>query len=136
MVDDPTVRRIEYQKEIRAWALSVLESIRNLPDTAEKQTILMQVNKLKDTPNLNEGNLPAFAGAVAVLTSKVAQLLKGQRLETIYPRERVVSLITSNLLKKFFMQNPMVMMNLKDFLEVGAKKGTSPTLEMLSKSGH
>lgn len=136
MVNDPAKQRIEYLKEIRNWAMSILETLRPIPSTAEKLTLLMQVDKLKDITNINESNLPAYAGAVAVLTAKVTKLVRGERPETIYPREKVVALITSELLRKYFTDNPMVMMNLKDFLEVGAKKATSPTLNMLSKSGH
>jgi hypothetical protein len=136
MVNDPAKQRIEYLKEIRNWAMSILETLRPIPSTAEKLTLLMQVDKLKDVTNINESNLPAYAGAVAVLTAKVTKLVRGERPDTIYPREKVVALITSELLRKYFTDNPMVMMNLKDFLEVGPKKGTSPTLNLLSKSGH
>lgn len=136
MATDPAVKRIEYLKEIRGWAMSILETLRPVPNTAEKITLLMQVDKLKDITSLNKSNLPAYAGAVAVLTMKVAKLVRGEPPDTVYPREKVLALITSELLRKYFTDNPMVMMNLKDFLEVGSKKATSPTLNMLSKSGH
>ena len=136
MASDPAVQRIEYLKEIRNWAMSILETLRPIPSTAEKLTLLMQVDKLKDVTNINESNLPAYVGAVAVITAKVAKLVRGERPDTIYPKEKVVALITSDLLRKYFTDNPMVMMNLKDFLEVGAKKPTSATLDLLSKSGH
>lgn len=136
MADDHAVQKAEYHKEIRIWAMSILETLRPVPSTAEKLTLLMQVDKLKDITNINESNLPAYVGAVAVLTAKVAKLVKGERPETMYSREKVVALITSELLRKYFTDNPMVMMNLKDFLEIGSKKATSTTLEMLSKSGH
>lgn len=136
MAGDPAVQKAEYHKEIRGWAMSILETLRPIPSTAEKLTLLMQVDKLKDITNINESNLPAYVGAVAVLTAKVGKLVKGERPETMYSREKVVALITSELLRKYFTDNPMVMMNLKDFLEIGSKKATSTTLEMLSKSGH
>lgn len=136
MVNDPAAKKSEYLTEIRGWAMSILETLRPFPSTAEKLTLLMQVDKLKDITNINKSNLPAYAGAVAVLTAKVTKLIRGERPDTIYPREKVVALISSELLRKYFTDNPMVMMNLKDFLEVGSKKATSSTLEKLSKSGH
>jgi hypothetical protein len=136
MASDSALKRIEYLNEIRSWAMSILETLRPIPNTTEKYTILMQVDKLKDATNLTESNLPAYAGAVAVLTMKVAKLVRGEPPDTVYPREKVVALITSELLRKYFVDNPMVMMNLKNFLELGTKKAASPTLNMLSKSGH
>ncbi|MBF0292619.1 MAG: hypothetical protein HQK86_10740 [Nitrospinae bacterium] len=136
MAGEPSPQKLGYLKEIRTWALDILETLKPFPSTAEKLTLLMQVDKLKDITNINESNLPAYAGAVAVLTEKVAKLVRGERPDTIYPREKVISLITSELLRKYFTENPMVMMNLKDFLEVGAKKGASATLNLLSKTGH
>ena len=136
MVNAPDIKKNEYLLEIRSWAMSILETLRPIPSTAEKLTLLMQVDKIKDITSVNKSNLPAYAGAVAVLTAKVTKLVRGERPDTIYPREKVVALITSELLRKYFTDNPMVMMNLKDFLEVGSKKATSTTLEMLSKPGH
>lgn len=136
MAGNTAVQKAEYLKEIRGWAMSILESLRHTPSTAEKLTLLVQVDKLKGVTNINESNLPAYAGAVAVLTAKVSKLVKGERPDTIYSREKVAALITSELLRKYFTANPTVMISMKDFLEIGSKKGTSTTLEMLSKSGH
>jgi hypothetical protein len=136
MAGDTAAQKAEYLKEIRGWAMSILETLRPIPSTAEKLTLLMQVDKLKDITKIDKSNLPAYVGAVAVLTAKVAKLVKGERPDTIYSREKVVALITSDLLRKYFTANPTVMISMKDFLEVGSKKGTSTTLEMLSKSGH
>jgi hypothetical protein len=135
-MSDPAAQKNEYLLEIRSWAMSILATLRPFPSTAEKLTLIMQVDKLKDATNLTESNLPAYVGAVAVLTAKVAKLVRGDRPDTVYSKEKVVALISSELLRKYFADNPMVMMNLKDFLEVGSKKATSTTLDMLSKSGH
>ncbi|MBI4666576.1 MAG: hypothetical protein HY751_09230 [Nitrospinae bacterium] len=125
-----------YLKDIRSWAMYMLEILRPLPNTAEKHGILQQVDKLKDVPNLLERDVPAYAGAIAVLTAKAVQLVRGTKLDTMYHKEKIMELLNSSLLKKHLTQNPVVMIQLKELLDISPKSTTSMTLEMLSKSGH
>ncbi|MBI5815321.1 MAG: hypothetical protein HZB29_06880 [Nitrospinae bacterium] len=137
MANSASQARSEYLQEIRRWAMTMLEILRPLPASAEKQGLILQVDKLKDMYNLTDRDLPAYAGAVAVLTQKATNLVQGEKLPITYSKEKIASLVNSGLLRRLLLENPILLAQVKEFMDVSSKANPgSSTLDMLSKSGH
>ncbi|MGK7344491.1 MAG: hypothetical protein ACNS63_01625 [Candidatus Nitrospinota bacterium M3_3B_026] len=125
-----------YVQDVRTWAMLVLQTLRDLPDTAEKLTLLRQVDKVKDASRITSHDLPAYAGALAVLSSKAARLRKGMGMDSGYSREQIAALVRSEILRGALMANPESFSYIRSILDVKRKEALSETLLRLSKSGH
>lgn len=125
-----------YVQDVRTWAMLILQTLRDLPDTAEKLTLLRQVDKVKDASRVTAKELPAYAGALAVLSSKAARLLKGAQMDSGYSREQIAALVRSEVLRAALMANPESFSYIRNILDVKRKEALSETLLRLSKSGH
>ncbi len=125
-----------YMVEVKKWAIYMLTTLRSLPSTAEKLTLLRQVDKVKDAYYISVEELPAYSGALAVLSNKAVSLLTGKSVESGYSKKRILDLLRSNILRAMMDKDPEQFIKLKDFLEIKSMVGErSETLSRLSRSG-
>ncbi|VAX20791.1 hypothetical protein MNBD_NITROSPINAE01-1191 [hydrothermal vent metagenome] len=125
-----------YLGEVKKWSMLMLTTVRSLPNTAEKLTLLNQVNKLKDAHRIKTSDLPAYAGALAVLSNKATQLLSGEDMNTSFTRESIARLLRSDLMRNMMEKDHNQFIKLNDFLVIKSKAPSSETLTRLSRSGH
>lgn len=123
-----------YSSEVKNWAMLLLEVLRPLPNTTEKVTLLLQVDKLKYVaPTIKV--LPAFVGAIAVISSKATNLLEGKPAPGGYTREDIIALVRSKSIRRLLARDQDHFNNLKNLLDIRPKDNRSATLNMLSKGG-
>jgi len=95
------------------------------------------VDKLKDMFNLTDKDLPAYAAAVALLTQKAVYLVNGEKPPLTYSKEKIASLVNSRLLRRLLLESPVLLAQVREFMDVSAKSNPlSSTLNLLSRSGH
>ena len=90
--------REEYMRDVADWAMFMLTVMRKLPNSPEKLTLLQQVSRLKDG-DITVSELPAYSGAIAVLSDKASLMLNGQKPGIIYHKDHVLKLLRSKVLK-------------------------------------
>jgi len=129
-------KRERYIHDVQSWSLLMLKTVKDLPDTAEKITLLRQLDKVKDATKILLEELPAYAGALAVLSLKATNLKSGKLMGNGYSKEEIIALVRSEILKQMLAKEPGQFIHLKEFLDVTNKKRASDTLTRLSKSGH
>lgn len=125
-----------YIGEVKKWSILMLTTLRGLPNTSEKLTLLQQVDQLKDMYDIEVGELPAFTGALAVLSNKAANLLKGLSVNTGYTKEHVANMLHSELLRAVIESDPNQIVIVKDLLALKSRSTGSETLFRLSRTGH
>ena len=125
-----------YAQDVNAWAMLMLNTLKNLPNTAEKITLLRQVDKVKDAHQVTSEDLPAFVGALAVLSSKAARLVRGEKAADGYSKESIMNLVHSELFRNRFERQPEHFVSIRDLLDIRRKESLSDTLIRLAKSGH
>lgn len=137
MEPNPDSSREEYLADVTRWAMFMLRILKELPSTAEKLTLLKQVDKLKSAMDISSETLPAYAGALAVLSDKAFDLLRGKKAQKGYSKDYVFKLIRSERLRSLMEKESDQFTTLIDYLSIQHKDlSGSETLGRLSKSGH
>jgi hypothetical protein len=131
-----THTRSAYLRDVEGWALLMLAALRPLPTTVEKLDLMRQLDKIKEARRIETPQLPAYAGALAVLTYKAASLSGGKTPVNGYAKETVVRLLQSPTMRRLFDADPTQMMLLKEFLNTKTPRLSSETLRTLARSGH
>lgn len=128
--------RVQYVHDVKNWSMLMLSVLKELPNTPQKITLLTQLDKVKDASKLEAEELPAYAGALAILSSKARRMARGEDIEAGYSKDSVIKMFQSKVLKKAFATKPDQFTHLKEFLDVKRKETLSDTLVRLSRSGH
>jgi len=125
--------RDRYLAAVRDWAMFMLITLRGRPNTAEKLTLLQQVDKVKTPEGLDVSSLPGFAAALAYLSIKGARLARGQDVDVRFTPEVIAELLKSDLLKRKFTQDPKQFYSLKDYLKLRRLADGSEVLRRLAE---
>ena len=117
---DPSanISRMRYIREVEGWAMQMLTTLRDVPDGADKSALIRQVDRLKDARRVREAQLPAYAGGIAILSSKMAGLLRGDSFDRGYRKESVMAMLKSTTLRRHFDADSTQMTVLAEFLAV------------------
>ncbi len=125
-----------YLADVKNWAMLMLGTLKSLPNTAEKLTLLQQVDKMKTQTDLDEQSLVAYAATLAYLSMKGANLVQGIDQGKSLTREAISNVIKSGVIREKFSSNPEYFTLFGDYINLKNKSRDSETLTRLSQSGH
>ncbi|MBF0169909.1 MAG: hypothetical protein HQK87_02275 [Nitrospinae bacterium] len=112
------ISRMRYVHEVEGWAMEMLTTLRDVPDGADKSALMRQIDRLKDARRVRLGQLPAYVGGLAILSHKMAGLLRGDAFDRGYRKESVVAMLKSQTIRRLFDSDPTQMTVLAEFLAV------------------
>ncbi len=112
------VSRMNYIREVEGWAMQVLTTLRDVPDSADKNTLMRQVDRLKDARRVRTSQLPAYAGGLAILSAKMSGLIHGRSFDRGYRKESVMAMLKSPTIRRLFDSDSTQMTVLAEFLAV------------------
>lgn len=125
-----------YLADVRDWAMYMLEVLRGKPSTAEKLTLLQQVDRIKSQSELDERSLPAYAATLAYLSLKAAKLLQGKEAPTPVTKEAAIEALKSGALRRRFARSEEQFDRMREMLKLRRISSGSETLRRLSETGH
>jgi len=125
-----------YLADVRNWAMLMLTTLKSVPNTADKLTLLQQVDKMKIQTDLDEQSLVAYAATLAYLSMKGANLVLGIDRGKSLTREVISDVIKSGTIREKFSSDPAHFTLLGDYINLKSKSRGSETLARLSQSGH
>lgn len=128
--------REQFLFTVKEWSLLMLDILRNTPSTADKLTLLQQVDKMKMMGQIEADELPAYVAALAFLSSKASRLVKNQPMDFVMTPELAESFIRSELIRNKFRQSgDSNFQTLREFLKLKKPNIKSETLRRLSETG-
>lgn len=128
--------REQFLFTVKEWSLMMLDILRHTPSTADKLTLLQQVDKMKMMSQIEVDELPAYVAALAFLSSKASCLIKEQPIDFVMTPELAESFIRSDLIRNKFRQSEDAnFQTLREFLKLKKPPVKSETLRRLSETG-